>query len=443
MKKIIKRISSVLCIIVLFIICNKLSRYILVDDISSYTRLTMHQLYNSNENIDIAFVGSSHVYRSFIPEITDNGFGAHTFNCGTSLQPMDGSLAMVRELIADNDVSCIYLEMYYAIATEPSYKDRTKLTSTYIISDYMKPSLRKYFYILQASSKEYWITSLIPARRYWEKFFDADYIKNIILKKNEESYKNYEWIRTEEQMEYYVDRGFVANDNIVPEETYWNLSAYDPIDIESISMDWKNSLQDIIQLCKKEGVKLILFVTPMPEWTIVGKGNYDEYHLLIEKIANNAGIDFYDFNFVDSKYFATTENGFFMDENHLNTFGAEAFSKLFCDFFSGIISEEELFFGSLSEKLANEQPIVYGVAGVKEDYDNGVNRARIITNKAKEMEFRITMVTSEGDEKIIQDFSGNTDIELPMNVSGVLTIAWRMKGSLKVNTFELEYQIEK
>ena len=94
MKEKLKKIFIFFCAVIIFIICGKIWRYVLVDDTKSYTRLTMHQLYNSEQNIDIAFIGSSHVYVSLVPEITDKGFGKYTFNLGTSAQRMDGSLAM-------------------------------------------------------------------------------------------------------------------------------------------------------------------------------------------------------------------------------------------------------------------------------------------------------------------------------------------------------------
>ena len=105
MKK-IKTICSILCAAVLFIGVGrligvgKILHYILVDDTSSYTRLTMHELYHADSNIDVLFVGSSHVYQSLNPEITDKIFQRNTFNAGSSSQGMDGSLAMIKETLA-------------------------------------------------------------------------------------------------------------------------------------------------------------------------------------------------------------------------------------------------------------------------------------------------------------------------------------------------------
>ena len=77
MKNVMKRAIATVLFIYLFIYCGKLWRYLLTDDVDSYTRIMMHQLYTSEKNIDVVFVGSSHVYRSLVPEITDKIGRAH------------------------------------------------------------------------------------------------------------------------------------------------------------------------------------------------------------------------------------------------------------------------------------------------------------------------------------------------------------------------------
>lgn len=439
MKIIMRRIFSTICVLVCFIACNEGLRYMLVDDTTSYTRVSMHQLYNSEENIDIAFVGSSHVFRSIIPQIMDEGFNAYTFNCGSATQKMDGSLIMVKELLDNHNVSHIYLEMFHEMAEAQANKDRTQMTATYIISDYMKPSLRRIHYILQASTKEHWVNGLILARRNWEKLYDIDYIKELIYKKNTEEYKNYELIRKEGQTEYYVDRGYVACEGVLINEL--NDRAYEPINIDNISDDWKNSLQDIIALCRKNNVELTLFITPVPECTTVGKGNYDEYHEYIQNIADEANLDFYDFNLVNNNYFSTIELDHFKDVQHLNAAGAEEFSKLFCEFINGKIDKEELLYDSLDEKLSEEAPYIYGAGYLKEDNETKVEKdVRIVANRKEGIEYRIIASPFEGKQNILQDFSENREITVPKDEHGILSVIWRLKEEPdKVTTIDIEY----
>lgn len=428
MVKLVKRFISIICIVALFVGNSEILRYVMIDDTNSYTRITMHQMYSSEQNIDIAFVGSSHTYRSLVPEITDAGFDAYTFNCGSSSQQMDGSLAIIQELLADNDVDTIYLEMYYAIALDTTYQSRTEMTSTYIISDYMKPSARKFQYLLNASSKDYWINSFILARRNWEKLYDIDYMLNLISEKQTESYKNYEWVREEGQTEYYVDKGFVANEGIIGESNFLSIGT---IDMDGISADWESSLQDIIAVCKENNVRLVLFVAPMPEWTVASKTNYDEYHNFVSEIAQKADICFYDFNYVKNKYFSTMENEYFKDNNHLNLYGAEEFSYLFVEFFTDNISEEELFYSSMEEKMREENPYVYGLIEFINDSNKITKSTQIISNKDSGLEYKIIIQPDDEEARIMQDFCENTEIIVPQDETGIIQISWRLKGETK------------
>ncbi|MDO5538633.1 MAG: hypothetical protein Q4F83_00960 [Eubacteriales bacterium] len=441
MKKIFTRSISVILFIVCFVACGKGLNYILVDDTNSYTRVMMHQLYEPEKNIDVIFIGSSHVYRSLIPAVTDVEFGCYTFNAGSSGQFMDGSAALIKEAATYNDLSHVYLELYYGVAEDVDHSERTNMTATYIISDYMKPSLRRIRYLLQASSKDYWTNGFILARRNWTDFFDSDYVRNLIEKKQSNNYKNYILTNAEGQEEYYVDRGFVANDNVVSERTYWNSIAYGSIAVDNLSgSDWERSLLEAINYCKKNNIEITLFVAPEPEWTIVGKGNYQEYHDYVQKLAADKNVTFYDFNLCSNKYLDANDGNLFKDSDHLNTYGAEAFSHLFGQFFTGKLKADDLFYDSYSEKLNEEEPVVYGIAGPKDNSETGLRDCYMISNRNSGIEYRIIATTSEGKQYYIQDFDENRSFSLPTDEAGTLTVVWRITSeSDTVNSFEAAY----
>ena len=200
-------------------------------------------------------------------------------------------------------------------------------------------------------------------------------------------------------------------------------------------------MQDIIKVCKKEGVELTFFITPMPECTTVGKGNYDEYHTFIQKIADEAGVDFYDFNLINNQIFSTKENTWFKDVHHLNADGAEEFSRLFCEIFTGKLDKEEVLYDSLAQKLENEEPYVYGAGYLREeDEDKTVKDVRIVANRTEGIEYMLIANPKEGESYILQDFSQNREITLPKEEEGVLSIVWRLKEKPdKVTTIEVEY----
>lgn len=427
MKEVIK--CTICCLLFCFVLIGigKFFRYILTDDTASYTRITFHEMYNQ-DSIDILFVGSSHCYRSFVPEIFDEALGENTFNAGTSSQNLDGSYMVIREAARYYDIKHIYLELYYDLAFEV-YKNRTDMTQTYIISDYLRPSLDKIQYLLNASTKEHYPNSFIIARRNWKKFFDQDYVKNLIIKKGADAYKNYEYTyATGFAGDIYVGKGFVTNEGSAGDWNFYSARAWDLINIDDVSEDWIHSLEDIIAFCEKEDISLTLISAPMSNYLLAGIENYDEFVKLVQGIVAETNVDYYDFNLCKEEYFPNTSL-LFKDADHLNDDGAETFSYLLADFINGEVSEDELFYGSYNEKLEKLEPTVFGISYHDEKNENGelARVCRIISTGNDNLEYEVSVLSTEGDAYKIQDYSGNRYFNIVPEEHGKIIVAYRLK----------------
>lgn len=418
----LKNALAVICFVALFLACGSFLRYILVDDSGSYTRVMMHEMYEQEENIDILFVGSSHCYRSLDPRITDEMFGANTFNVGSSAQELDGSLALIRETAKTNDLEQIYLEVYYDIAQMPAFEDREALVSTYIISDYMRPSLNKLGYLLKASSMEHYSNSFIPARRNWDKLFMKDYVANVIKSKTAEWYKDYTYPFGE--AERYEGKGYVAVDLVG--DIYYGYEHFEPIDTVAISEDYVDTLNEIIAFCEKEDIELTLFATPMPEFRLADVGNYDDYIQFMNGLLEGTDVKYYDFNLCKDEYLSFDES-YYADTDHINAKGAEAFSRLFSEFFTGQIPEEELFYGSYAERLEAQEPDVYGI--IVEYEDGGKCTLSPVTNvNADEICYTVNWISESGEVVVLQEQKQNRSFELPQGINDCLEVISYIDG---------------
>lgn len=58
--------------------------FLLVDDLHAYSRVMLNEYYAQADEVNTIFVGSSHCYRSFDPDLVDSTLGTHSFNLGTS-----------------------------------------------------------------------------------------------------------------------------------------------------------------------------------------------------------------------------------------------------------------------------------------------------------------------------------------------------------------------
>ena len=225
-------------------------------------------MYTSEKNIDVLFLGSSHCMRIFDCEIGDKLLQYNTFNGGTSSQFLDGSYAMLVEAGKNNTLKEVWVELYYGQLGRLN-KERTEMTATYILSDYMPFSFNKLRYLLLASSSEYYVNSFMPIRRTCENIFEEGYTKSLVNKKQEESYKNYDYVDS------YLGKGFIGSDSYIESGTYMRLNDFWPV--AHLTEDDKENLQNIIGYCEKNRIELHFFSAPMSDFRLVSLNNYDDY----------------------------------------------------------------------------------------------------------------------------------------------------------------------
>lgn len=431
----IKAIASVVVFCILVGVIGHGFNYVLVNDNDRYTRIMMNEFYNQ-DNIDVLFLGSSHCYFSLNPSVTDKIFEKNTFNAGTSGQFFDGSYALLKEADKLYDLEEVYFEVYYKMAVDHDRSTRTEHTHTYIISDYIKNPIRRFLYICSASKKEYWINGWFPARRYWSSIFDGERIKTVIGNKKQLAYKNFEYIKTEK--DEYSGKGFVSSS--INNTPFYSETYTEPVDEEAILEGNKKDLENIINYCNKHNIKLTLFASPMPEFRVYNIGNYDHYIDTVKGIAQENGVKYYDFNLCKEEYFPNDEK-LFMDKHHLNKWGAEKFSKLFSEFFTGQIREEDLFYNSFDEKMKD---LPFRILG-HYDYLQEDDRAFEITdNHTRDEEYRFTkiVVDENGDEStpvVIQDYSESRIVDLADDEHGRMIVEHREKGTNNVEKVEYTY----
>ena len=409
-----RKIISSAVFIILFLFCGVGLRYLLTDDTRSYTRLMMHEFYRQ-ENIDILFVGSSHCYGALDPEITDKLFQANTFNAGSSLQAQDASFALIREAVERFHVKHIFLEMYYLMMSNDEYKNREQLTGTYIISDYMRPSLNKARFLIQASSPKYYINSFLPARRNWERLLHPAEILDLLRKKQRDSYMNYE------PFAGYRTKGFVVNQGSIPNGLLLDTAGFDAIHVENASADWERTIRDIIEYCGKRNVKLTLFSAPMTLFQTAGVGNYDEYIAHVRGLTEGTDAEYVDFNLCRESYFDQSPD-LFSDAGHLNEAGAKAFSQVFSAYFTGKITPGDLFYNSMAEKIAAHGPDILGLSYL--DSGDGMRKLKIVSTLPEGTLYTVKMWhTGDGSQcTTLKDADPDPFFEIPQEEHGVLRI---------------------
>ncbi len=135
-------------------------------------------------------------------------------------------------------------------------------------------------------------------------------------------------------------------------------------------------------------------------------------------------MEYRDFNLCRPGYFDPLKNDYFEDEHHLNKNGSDAFSKLFCDYYNGLINDVDLFYESYSEKAENLEYDILGAVVKKEDdsiiiepvtrdgsWDDISCQVKITGSDETEGYGNLTVKPGE-KVKVGSEYSGDIEIEL-------------------------------
>ncbi len=327
----IKEAGKILCMTaaVLGLLCLLIKgcNYLVVDDVNSYTRLTLHEFYESEEEIETIFLGTSHCFRAYDPQVYEELTGECAYNLGSSSQNIDTSYYLLKEALKYQDIQKVYLDIYHEfLFFNP---DNRELVEANIISDYMKPSLNKVSFILNRSSSEHYTNSFFPFRRDWQLLGDFTYLKENLAKKSQGSYKNYEPVVYDD--EQYVSKGFVASYAVLNPENYEWIPKSKKVELSEDSSFAVSYLEKIVELCQKEEVELIFLTAPSYEEYLETIDSYEMIHELVAGLAEKYQVTYWDFNLCSEDRLDLSADDF-MDVDHLNASGAEKVTRCLSEF---------------------------------------------------------------------------------------------------------------
>ena len=435
---------KVLIVLMVFTgIAHALNYIYLNPDDSNLERIFWHNFYEDEGKIDNIYLGSSHVFCDLNPNILDDINGQYNFNMATPGQLLNGSYYILKEADRINELSNVYLELYYYYNVKDypgSVSERIshEYFRNWQNTDYMRMSLNRLQYMFAIADCEWYADIFLPFVRYRGKLDGGgqNYIKHVVEKKRDVNYINYKWYFDYSdgngQFEY-QKKGYQYCTRELPDETrLWKqnriLSDENPLGEKS-----EEYLRKIIGYCKEKNLPLTLFVAPIHELELLSTADYDHYVDQIKAIADECDVAFYDFNLVRDEYLPLQDNKYFMDNvGHLNAAGATMFTPFFYEVVSG--NEEEnikYFYGSYAEKLQDTAPSVYGLyyRDLAEEAE-GIGACRnmcVASNREADMEYRILLKPDDGEAYLVQDYNENREFIISQEEHGICTIMARSK----------------
>ena len=399
--------AKIICFITCFILIHNFLYFFF--SFNTSTRDTFENYYKNADNIDTIFIGSSHSYCSINPDIINDKTGVSSYNLGTPAQKLDASYYLLREANANSDIKTVYLELYYDmwrknVVIGGTHFEKTSIEDTIHIVDFTRFSLYKYDYILHSVAPKYYIDTIFVERRYWRKVFDSDAIK-----------KRFSDICNEiNNKEDYGDfKGFEASYDSLSEGSLLIEDRIDNVDFEKlVSGEYLEDLYKIINYCKENDIHLVLYSAPVLDINILScRDSYTKYVRVINKIAEENGLEYYDFNLCKRNFYSNDVTYYRQDMDHLNVKGSTELSELFAKIMNGEYKKQDVFYDTFEEKIINDDPTVYGIIINSDDSTEDIYIISNIDNDSTRLSYQINSDETHIDIYLDDVLYNSIDIE--------------------------------
>lgn len=282
-------------------------------------------------SIDMIFLGSSHSYCTFDPQIFESQLGITSFQMGMPLQHPDSTYYTLLEVLNYQKPKMIILEVYWDMLD-----DKFELKQADTLFQVMNNKELEKKYIKEVFPLSEKIKYDVDILKYQQDYFAY---RNNILKKKIENKFNISEYEKEKQVgvDRYDTKGYIYCDYNMLTDEYDKTNQFKNLN----GMDWKmeNSqkkyLQKIVDLCKRRNIELIFVTAPIANVSMEKIKNYDYIHKTINKFAKDNNINYIDYNIINIEENLLTNDNF-RDDAHLNRSGVEIVNPHFINWLKNI-----------------------------------------------------------------------------------------------------------
>jgi len=317
------KIIRVLLFFTIFWVLNRALVFI-CSPVSNYTKNMLND-YVHEQNIDTIFCGSSLIFCAINPYKIDTELNVKTFDLSSALQPIDTTHSLLKLALTKHPVKTICLGASYGTWYHQNTLNHvflTKKEELRILPPYAKiKTLAAFLFDKTRFNKTDSIVFLFS----W--IYDKTRLTPSAIKKN-----------IKEKLNHTVNykdlspmgKGYLCT---IKKDDYNNITALSQ-DVENgeFSTAAFAELDKICSLCKEKNIDFLVFAPPYTVYDTLAWGNaYFDKMRQIESLLAERGVEYYDFNCIKPDIFKSEEN-YFRDYQHMNSFGAEAFSTSFAKF---------------------------------------------------------------------------------------------------------------
>ena len=374
----------------------------------------------SSESIDTVIVGSSTGQRSFDPSVLDNTLGTTTFNMATPAQELDDSYTAAKQAIEDHHVKRVILALdYESVSTVKWPGSHVAFTRAKMAGESFPQAVADYWKLLTSSSffdGADSICALFPWG-YNHVELDTEHIATNFTDRVSDTTPVEAAERVMDGWTYYGN-GYGNYDGVLDYSTardHLSVSVDGPADFDQQGLDW---IQNICDLCRENGVQLVVVVTPRPAYNVLAYGEkYPEQMSRLQQVVEESGATFIDANMAKITWYEPRDTDFY-DGEHLNHDGASYFSQAFAQALEvldagGSISDLTYSYDQWDDYLASIDEISAVISTSYKEDNNAVVSAIAYTGSNVQVEYRFSLVAEDGSATLLQDWSTSDTCAIP------------------------------
>lgn len=296
-----------------------------IDPLYAVDKERIDSLIAKSEQIEAITIGHSGNRAIDFEVLGLNGF--HLWKGGTDLFETKYVLETIVPILPNLKVIFIPISPYSAFHDNAAVNIRADLRSRYYIIYESLNNDR----MIKNDYKNYFLAEISPLIRgdHWRGVVGkiVRELRNTFVGKQKMNTKNLDKFGKFINDEHLIDGGKELNWGIIHISLAQQVLESNP----NIMLESTSTIEDIVNYCSDKNIKIIFFSPPASSkyWkkikSLDKKHYFEEGKRRLTAKFGQIGIDYYDFSFFPS---ISENEDYFLDENHLNIFGAKLFSKL-------------------------------------------------------------------------------------------------------------------
>lgn len=260
---------------------------------------TMQNYYIQDEGkTDVLILGSSHAGMNFDTEVLWNDYGISSYALWGSVQPFHNSYYFLKEAISTSKPKVVVLDTY-AATFQTEYSDSSRQVTNIVGMNY---NLNRLGAVIESAPSDRWGYLMLGLPCYHTRYGEL----------TENDFSHYPWTT-----ENVIDKGTAVRYGVGKCEL---ADVSGMTETKALHEKQEEYLIKIIDLCKEEGIELVLVKTPT-----VARESMQGYFNSVQIIADENNLEFINYNLLDDVV-GIGESDFWTDGNHLNTEGTRKIS---------------------------------------------------------------------------------------------------------------------